>query len=351
MPIEFRCTQCQRLLRTQDDAAGKQAKCPECGTLLVVPTPESGAADVPPPLEAGSENPFAFSRPSGSAAQNPYQSPADYLPGPLPPGAIAGPIVHSYIDVGDCLRRTWTIFQNQYWLALGVFFATWLLNMAVNFGGGIASAMVQASRPDPVVVNSVQAVVQIGSYLFSTWLSIGAALCYLRISRGQPTSVGEVFSGGPYFLRILGATLLFMLAIWAIAFICILPAMGVAWAVATNLETSLTIFLGLGLGAAIALVPITFVMLGLSQFYYLILDQDLGVFESFSISWKVAQGNRLTLFAIWTLASIVGLLVTLLTCGLGGFFLVFPFVMLLMPVIYLAMTGQPTADQLYWPKS
>ncbi len=30
MPIEFRCLQCGKLLRTGDDTAGKQAKCPEC---------------------------------------------------------------------------------------------------------------------------------------------------------------------------------------------------------------------------------------------------------------------------------------------------------------------------------
>jgi len=351
MPIEFRCTQCQRLLRTRDDAAGKQAKCPECGTLRGVPTPESDAADVPSPLGAGSENPFAFSRPADGVAQNPYQSPPDYLPGSLSPGTSAGPIVHSYIDVGDCIRRTWTIFWNQYWLVVGVFFTTWLVNMAVNFGGGIASAMVQASRPGPVVVNSVQAFVQIGSWLFSTWLGIGAAACYLRISRGQPTSVGEIFAGGPYFLRILGATLLFLFILGMVLLVCALPTLGVVWAVTSNAKAPLAILLGVGLGAAIALIPLTFVMLGLSQFYYLILDQNLGVFEAFSISWRVTQGNRLTLFAIWTLVSIVGILVTLLTCMLGGIFLVFPFVMLLMPVIYLAMTGQPTADQLYWPKS
>jgi ribosomal protein S27E len=42
MAIEFRCTQCHKLLRIGDDAAGKQAKCPECGAIL--PVPAAGAA-------------------------------------------------------------------------------------------------------------------------------------------------------------------------------------------------------------------------------------------------------------------------------------------------------------------
>ena len=48
MPIEFRCTQCNKLLRTADDSAGKKAKCPECGQVLRGPAPEPAApADAP----------------------------------------------------------------------------------------------------------------------------------------------------------------------------------------------------------------------------------------------------------------------------------------------------------------
>ncbi len=44
MPIEFRCTQCNKLLRTPDNTAGKQAKCPECGALMTVPAIPTGTA-------------------------------------------------------------------------------------------------------------------------------------------------------------------------------------------------------------------------------------------------------------------------------------------------------------------
>ena len=42
MPIEFRCGQCGKLLRTGDETAGKRAKCPSCGT--VQPVPAAGTA-------------------------------------------------------------------------------------------------------------------------------------------------------------------------------------------------------------------------------------------------------------------------------------------------------------------
>ena len=37
MAIEFRCTSCGKLLRTADGTSGKQAKCPECASLMTIP--------------------------------------------------------------------------------------------------------------------------------------------------------------------------------------------------------------------------------------------------------------------------------------------------------------------------
>ncbi|MBN2025090.1 MAG: hypothetical protein JW809_20100 [Pirellulales bacterium] len=50
MPIEFRCVECQVLLRTPDEAAGRAARCPECGADLTVPA--VGAKAPPRPLPA-----------------------------------------------------------------------------------------------------------------------------------------------------------------------------------------------------------------------------------------------------------------------------------------------------------
>jgi DNA-directed RNA polymerase subunit RPC12/RpoP len=71
MPIEFRCTGCQRTLRTPDDSVGKQAKCPECGAILVVPQPQgvpAASSSVGPETAPGSQGPV----------ENPYRSPSGY---------------------------------------------------------------------------------------------------------------------------------------------------------------------------------------------------------------------------------------------------------------------------------
>ncbi|MEZ6047871.1 MAG: hypothetical protein R3C11_20315 [Planctomycetaceae bacterium] len=46
MPIEFRCGQCHKLLRTNEDKAGLAAQCPGCGADVVVPDlPEQPFSD------------------------------------------------------------------------------------------------------------------------------------------------------------------------------------------------------------------------------------------------------------------------------------------------------------------
>ncbi|MCY2989070.1 MAG: YIP1 family protein [Planctomycetota bacterium] len=101
MSIEFRCSGCSKLLRTPDEAAGKRAKCPACGTILDVPVatlpeptpdaagPEGGGPTMPSPFAAPSANPFADAtagaRPVGgsdSSTVNPYASPITVIGSP-----------------------------------------------------------------------------------------------------------------------------------------------------------------------------------------------------------------------------------------------------------------------------
>ncbi len=84
MPIEFRCHRCQKLLRTPDDTAGKQAQCPQCGEVQTIPPPDvvvpSAQPVLPPPRP---ENPFDV-----RARYNPYQSPQAGLASPIQPGPM-----------------------------------------------------------------------------------------------------------------------------------------------------------------------------------------------------------------------------------------------------------------------
>jgi phage FluMu protein Com len=70
MPIEFRCTGCNKLLRTGDHTGGLPAKCPECGAVQEIPDlgSELNIAPKGPPneQEQGIETNYTGRYPGGS---------------------------------------------------------------------------------------------------------------------------------------------------------------------------------------------------------------------------------------------------------------------------------------------
>ena len=102
MAIEFRCTQCGKLLRTADETAGGQARCPECGSVMTIP-PASAA-----PADAVLADSVSVDRPSAGTT-------------PFGPGQSQGPITPSALEIGDVFGRTWAIFKPNFGMCLIVF--------------------------------------------------------------------------------------------------------------------------------------------------------------------------------------------------------------------------------------
>jgi MoxR-like ATPase len=102
--IEFRCPQCQKLLRIASSAAGGQARCPNCATVVSVPNVQGASAPVVPPLPVATQLPVAAPLPPGlnplppiPSAGAPPSLPFDGLPqgyfGSSPsPSAAAPPL-------------------------------------------------------------------------------------------------------------------------------------------------------------------------------------------------------------------------------------------------------------------
>lgn len=129
MPIEFRCTQCQRLLRTQDDAAGKQARCPECGTILVVPAPESA---LPPLGSWPSQEVGSTQSPTAAEAASPYPSGPAYTKGAGFPSAEGD--LYAYALGRVAAPATGLIVVGTLGLILNV------LGIMLHLVGGLAAA-------------------------------------------------------------------------------------------------------------------------------------------------------------------------------------------------------------------
>ncbi len=294
MPIEFRCMQCGKLLRTDDDTAGKQAQCPHCGSVMAIPSASSGPA-----------SPFA------ADSGNPYQSPGEFAP--LPANAPAGEIAATIIDFGDVFRRTWEIFKPNWGRCIGAWLAVFGLNLVISYGLAFGLALLGNAVVGPRAAQPFSMAGNVVAQLVSIWLGIGLGIYMLRVARGQDADFADLFSGGPYYLSIFLALLLFGVCFYVGIILCIVP------------------------GVIFALM--------FSQFYYLILDRGLPVLEAFRTSKELTSGNKLTLFLMWLVFLLAGLALIVLTCGLG-LVVVGPYGSLLIAVIYLAITGQRTADQL-----
>ena len=293
MAIEFRCTQCGKLLRTGDDTAGKPAKCPQCGAVTTIPSATAAPA-VATPAESG----------------NPYQSPAPFTP--LNPNQPQGALTPTALDLSDIFSRTWTIFKEQWTMCVAAWAIVFVLNLVISYGLSLGGGMVGRIVFGPRIGMAFSHLGNLVAMLINVWLGIGMAIYFLKVARGQAADFSDLFSGGPYYVSILLATLLFAVGFYVGLILCVVPG----------------------------------VIFGLmfSQFYYLVLDRRLPVFDGFRQSKELMVGNKLTLFLIG-LAAMGIFLVAMIPCGLG-LLVAGPYFSLMFPMIYLTVTGQPTADQL-----
>ena len=207
MAIEFRCTQCNKLLRTGEGTAGKQAKCPECGSVVPIPSESTPPPATPPPATPGGDagSPFPPAEPPAGAEpgspfspsgppaadfdpENPYAAPGEYAQAPTtyaPTGAVA----HTIIDFNDVFSRTWAIFKEQWGMCLVVLILVVVISFAVNIVIGMAFGVLGAIAGDPVIAIMANIMSNLASSLFGMWIGLGQSLYFLRIARGQQANV------------------------------------------------------------------------------------------------------------------------------------------------------------------
>ena len=351
MAIEFRCSQCNQLLRVSDASAGKNARCPKCQTLMTVPAAGASAAagslppfpsspaplstpepSAPPPFNpppAESKDPFAFlgggggggappppkppGNPFGDAQSpspfggpatgsvNPYASPAASDAYYNAYATASGPIRNVPVAFDPIWSHAFRVWQNNLGLLLGAMLILVGISIAVAVPIAIVQGAMEANGEQELaaVVSLVGNLVQ---NLVQMYLGIGQAKISVKLARGMPASIGDMFSGGPRFLPVLGGNLLVGLAFMA----CIVPGI--------------------------------IVLLFGWPFYYLIIEERAGVIDSFSLGSKITEGNRGTTFVLWMASVGVYLLGICALCL--GVFVALPLISVLWATAYLMMSGQ-----------
>src|SRR5262245_19772262 len=356
MPIEFRCSQCSQLLRVPDDSAGKNARCPKCQALMIVPggtadaplpmaqiaqpaegatadhrpvhssvflPPEKNAfsypsagseteASGPPPDFGATDNPFSesakgnpFGAANPSASLNPYASPAS-IAMLMPAAAVPSlPINPQPVPADVVFNYAWEIWKTNLGLLVGVTLTIVGANYAIAIAaGGLQVVLQQQGEAD--MARIVEVLGQIVSVGVQFYLGIGKAQINLKLARRQAASYGDLFGGLHVVLP------LFLAGIIA-AF-------------------------GLIVGFLMLIIPFILMLLAFWPFYYLIIDEKTGILESFSVAYRITQGNWASTFVLWLMSIGISLLGCLALCA--GALLSIPLISMMFAVAYLMMSGQ-----------
>ena len=352
MTIEFCCFHCNKLLSTSDEKAGCQAKCPGCGQRIEVPAIgkpliEDDLLDDPLPDDPLPDDPLPDDGPPevnlGDQAEvfDDSDDPTDSVssaPEQTCPGC-GERIAKSANRCGECgkifaqdgtgsrrrvrrceirpfppdevLADAWRIFRQQAGLLILAFVVfNFLVMMAWIF---CASLRVLADvlfdqggwLPSAIAI-VISCACWLGLMALYSWLEAGYLRLQLNVVREQPATLQDLFSGGPFFLRMLVVSSIFGLMVSFGLSLCLIP----------------------GLWIALVFWPCRHVLV----------DEDLSVWQSLVRARELTDGNWGSLILILMVAAALAI-AGVFTCGIG-LMIALPFLNLMYVVTHDRMAAQ-----------
>lgn len=297
MPIEFRCPECKKLLRVPGEAAGAKAKCPQCGAIVDVVTMDTDSSSGPP----STASPRA-SEPDPTPQDTSVTSSSFSLPiatrEPRPAKSSFGEeFIATRVAAGDVLSYAWEVWKSNLGILLGISLVAVGFDLVTD---GIQNALSDGGD------GGLAGLVAIVSFLIQTFIGIGYTQIVLKLLRKQPAAFGELFGGGSLYPRVLGATMIAVIAVI--------------------------------LGVVACVVPAILLVIFFWPFHLLIVDRKAKAIESFRIANQIAKENIGT--TIILIFASVGMVVVGVLALCVGLFLAAPLVSLSWGAAYLMMTGQ-----------
>jgi uncharacterized membrane protein len=270
----------------------------------------------------GYGQPPGYGPPPGYA---PYAPPAAYPGGP--PGAQGAARAFS---PGDAITFAWERLKADPGTILATiivgFLLMWIVGFIGGFVGNIVGALAGAATTAthhrgmaPTVTPFYFGMLGLGGFIWlgfqllnfvvSSFFTAGLVSFALKVARGAPYAFGDLFGGAPFFLPVLAANFIIMIAV--------------------------------AIGVVFLIVPGVMLALGLWMTSTCIVDRNLGPIDALSESWRLTDGNKLNLFVFWLLS--IGLAIAgACACGVG-LFLVMPLLLIAHAYIYLKLSGQQVA--------
>jgi hypothetical protein len=267
---------------------------------------------------------------------NPYAAPetelSPRLPGPMAPAV--GEIEPFSVDA--VIKRAWRIFKERLGICLAIVLGVIGLQFGYQLAGQFLTGILAGANADASLIVLANIAFLLSLYALQFWLTIGQTIALIKLARDQDVSFEEVFRGGRFFWRYVGAILLFLLIFILIFLACAIPA--VIGAVATmGVEDTAVKVIAIGAGALVGIVAFIMISLRFYQFPYVLVDQDCGPVDSLRISYEITRGHVGELFAISILAGLIAFSGAL-ACLVGMIFTI-PLSMLIAATTYVCLVG------------
>ena len=367
MTIQFSCGHCGTVLKTSDDKAGKQAKCPGCSEVIDIPAAgtSSGGGGIGTRKKKSSrlddwdddddyrdddyddgydddydDRPKRRSR-SGSSTSCPMcgerisasASRCKYCGEDLDErgrGSRSGRGSRGGFEAGESISTAWDIFQTEWGICLGALLLPFVIQIAINFVSQIGIGLLAAAMADAmgdaglyvfIVIMVVWVLVLV---LFGLFIQCGQALVMVNVVRNRSNGIADLFGGGPYIM-----TLLLNVLVLGLASLPILLLIGGLGALAPALSVvGILLFYVCVLCVGVMIWPMT----------YALVDQNLKGLEPLKTAFSLTEGYRLTSVLMFLLLGLINIAGALL-CGLG-LLITIPLTMLSMAVAYCRLAGR-----------
>ncbi|MFO0908484.1 MAG: hypothetical protein U0794_09000 [Isosphaeraceae bacterium] len=241
-------------------------------------------------------------------------------------GTLPGQTFSASIVIG----RSWEIYKQRFSLVFGL----------VVIPNGIVALyqIVGTSMAETVDQDSVMGI--IGQYAFSLagvilqlWLTCGQTKGLIEVARGEDANLGEAFQGGPYVLRTIGGTLVY-LALQLIVVALLLAPAGMLFLAGLPFAAIVALIVGVFVAICISLV----IRVRFEQMTYLIIDREFGVRDALRGSLMLTRGHTFDLVGLVLVGGVIGVS-GILFCGVG-ILVTLPWMYLLLACIYVGLSDE-----------
>ena len=126
------------------------------------------------------------------------------------------------IDAGEVISTSWNIYKSQMGLCIGGVMTVFFLGTLAS----VPSELINEAVDREILADEyllLGAVLGLLSNLVGVYLNTGLHILLLRIARGEPAEFSNIFSGGRYFLRMLGNSIVLGLIFAFGIVLCIIP--------------------------------------------------------------------------------------------------------------------------------